>query len=98
MRSLWTGYLSARHDFWPRPLYVGTHLAVTTCKANTGKMTRFLRFHRTLRKVRRWSVGHDVPPSRRGKSPARHSELRRVGALTRPAPCLICALGYYRGV
>src|SRR5262249_56660121 len=37
MRSLWTGYLSARHDFWPRPLYVSTHLAVTTYKATTGK-------------------------------------------------------------
>jgi hypothetical protein len=32
---------------------------VTTCKANTGKMTQFLRFHRTLRQVRRWLGGHD---------------------------------------
>ena len=44
MRFLWTGYLSARHDFWPRPLYVGTHPTVTTCKANTGETPRFLRF------------------------------------------------------
>src|SRR5215813_8856616 len=29
MRFLWTGYLSARHDFWPRPLSVGTHPTVT---------------------------------------------------------------------
>ena len=44
MRFLWTGYLSARHDFWPRPLSVGTHPIVTPCKANTGKTPRFLRF------------------------------------------------------
>ena len=44
MRFLWTGYLSARHDFWPRPLSVGTHPTVTTCKANTGRTPRFLRF------------------------------------------------------
>jgi hypothetical protein len=47
MRFLWTGYLSVRHDFWPRPLSVGTHPTVTTCKANTGKMTQFLRFSAT---------------------------------------------------
>src|SRR5262249_58248199 len=44
MRFLWTGYLSVRHDVWPRPLSVGTLPTVTTCKVNTGKMTRFLRF------------------------------------------------------
>ena len=44
MRFLWTGYLSARHDFWPRPLSVDTLPTVTTCKANTGKTPRFLRF------------------------------------------------------
>src|SRR5262249_7002567 len=43
MRFLWTGHLSARHDFWPRPLSVGTHPTVTTCKANAGKTARFLR-------------------------------------------------------
>jgi hypothetical protein len=48
--------LSARHDFWPRPLYVGTHPTVTTCKANTERTLRFLRFTE-----RRWSVGHDGP-------------------------------------
>jgi hypothetical protein len=61
MRFLWTEYLSARHDFWPRPLYVGTHSTVTTCKANARKTPRFLRLHRTRRPVRRWSVGHDSP-------------------------------------
>jgi hypothetical protein len=71
MRFLCTGYLSARHDFWPRPLSVGTHPTVTTCEANTGKMTRFLRFHRTLRQVRRWSVGHDRPPGGSWQVPAR---------------------------
>src|SRR6516165_839907 len=44
MRFLWTGHLSARHDFWPRPLSVGTHPTVMTCKANTRKTPRFLRF------------------------------------------------------
>src|SRR5262249_41553920 len=44
MRVLWTGYLCARHDFSPRPLSVKTHPTVTTCKANTGKTPRFLRF------------------------------------------------------
>ena len=44
MPFLWTGYLSARHDFWPRPLSVDTLPTVTTCKANTGKTPRFLRF------------------------------------------------------
>jgi hypothetical protein len=43
-RFLWTGSLSARHDFWPQPLSVGTHPTVTTYKANTGKTPRFLRF------------------------------------------------------
>src|SRR5262249_52088480 len=59
MRVLWAGYLSARHDFWPRPLSVDTHPTVTTCRANTGNMTQFLRFRRTLRQVRRWLGGHD---------------------------------------
>src|SRR5262249_31206092 len=37
------GHLSVRHDFWPRPLSVGTHPTVTTCKPNTEKTPRFLR-------------------------------------------------------
>src|SRR5262249_37453684 len=36
-------HLSARHDFWPRPLYVRIHPTVTTCKANTERTLRFLR-------------------------------------------------------
>jgi len=96
MRFLWTGYLSARHDFWPRPLSVGTHPTVTTWKANTGKMTRFLRFHRTLRQVRRWSVAMAGRPAGRGKSRpvATH---RRVGALTRSAPLGDLCLGIVSG-
>src|SRR5262245_41411121 len=43
MRFLWTNHLSVRHDFWPRPLSVGTHPTVTTCKPNTEKTPRFLR-------------------------------------------------------
>jgi hypothetical protein len=60
MRVLWTGDLSARHDFWPRPLSVDTHPTVTTCKANNWKDASVPQIHRTLRQVRRWSVGHDA--------------------------------------
>jgi len=87
MRFLWTGYLSARHDFLHRPLSVGTRPTVTTtCKANTGKMTWFLRCHRTGRQVWRWSVGHDAPKqpyaswpglTRRGVAPTAGRALMR---------------------
>src|SRR5262245_61948053 len=81
MRFLWTGYLSARHDFWPRALSVGNLPTVTTYKANTGRTPRFLRFHRTCGQVRRWSVGHDAPGHlRRGKSPARRPQSAGRGA------------------
>src|SRR5262249_52641877 len=82
MRFLWTDYLSARHDFWPRPLSVGTHPTVTTCKANTGMTLRFLRFHRTRRQVRRWSVGHDAPGQNRVVASPPRRVPRRVGVLT----------------
>src|SRR5262249_34276013 len=57
MRSLRAGYLSSRHDFWPRPLSVGTHPTVTTCKANTEKTPQFLRFTEPGGK---WDVGQLV--------------------------------------
>jgi hypothetical protein len=52
-------------------------------------------FHRTERKLLGWSVGHQ----RRTRTPVEMASpgpslpRRRVGALTRSAPCLICALG-----
>src|SRR5262249_17326472 len=67
MRSLWTGYLSARHDFWPRPLSVDTHPTVTTCKANNWKDAGSSDSP-NLATSAALVVGHDVPPSRRGKS------------------------------
>jgi hypothetical protein len=73
MRFLWTGYLSARHDFWPRPLSVGTHPTVTTCKANTGKTPRFLRFTEPGDKC---GVGQLAMPGR----PAGRDKLRPVAA------------------
>src|SRR5262245_12615457 len=80
MRFLWTDYLSVRHNFWPRPLSVGTHPTVTTCKSNTGMTLRFLRFHRTRRQVRRWSVGHDARPVK--KAPARKKAPPKRGRCT----------------
>jgi len=44
MRSLWTGFLLAPRGLWPRQLSLGTYPPVATCKANTGKTPRFLRF------------------------------------------------------
>src|SRR5215472_10348748 len=53
--------------------------------------------HRTLREVLRWSVGHlrlpTNPAQMTSPGPPAITALRRVGALTRSAPCLICALG-----
>src|SRR5262249_26947204 len=69
MRVLWAGYLSARHDSWPRPLSADTHPTVTTCKANTGKTPRFLRFIEPCDKLRRWSDGHDALRQRVVASP-----------------------------
>ena len=66
MRFLWTGYLSARHDFWPRPLSVGTHPSVTTCKANTEKTPRFLRIREMSMP---WSAGHDRASATRPAPP-----------------------------
>jgi len=85
MPFLWTGYLSARHDFWPRPLSVDTLPTVTTCKANTGKTPRFLRFTEPCDKcgvdqlamTGRPAVEHDRRPGRCGKP--------RPVALPRPA-------------
>jgi hypothetical protein len=68
MPFLWTGYLSARHDFWPRPLSAGTHPTVTTCKANTGKMPRFLRFTEPGDKCGVDQLAMTGRPAGRGKS------------------------------
>ena len=83
MRVLWTGYLSARHDFWPRPLSVDTHPTVTTCKANNWKDASVPQIgsvqnlsHFRLAE-RRPAVEHDRRPGRCGKP--------RPVALPRPA-------------
>src|SRR5262249_55861030 len=68
MRFLWTDYLSVRHDFWPRPLSVGTHLTVTTCKANTGRTLRFLRFTEPRGKCGVGPMAMTHPKVRRDKS------------------------------
>jgi hypothetical protein len=57
MRSLWTGYLSARHDFWPRSLSVGTHPTVTTYKDEHWKDASVPQIHRPCDKCGVWSVG-----------------------------------------
>jgi hypothetical protein len=49
---------------------------------NAGKTPRFLRFHRTLRQVRRWSVGHDRPPSGSWQASARRLTPAGRGAYT----------------
>ena len=75
------GYLSARHDFWPRPLSVGTRRTVMTCKANTGKTPRFLRFTEPCDNCGVGQLAMTGRPAGRGKSrPALRLTPGRVGA------------------
>src|SRR5262245_34435112 len=83
MRSLWTGYLSARHNFRPRPLSVGTCPLVMTYKVNAVWTRPFPAIERTAASVQffgRSRDGHDAPhPLRRGQVlPRRWVAPRRV--------------------
>src|SRR5262249_29871601 len=78
-----------RHDFWPRPLFVGTHPTVTTCKANTGKTPRFLRFTEPCDKCGVGQLAMAGRPAGRG-NPRPVVLSRRVGAA-----CLSTSLGVF---
>jgi hypothetical protein len=85
-RSLSRGSLLAPRSVWPRPLSVGTCPPVTTYKANTGKLNRFLKCAEPDGKLLRLSVGHDASQQqRRGQVPARRPQSAGRGATSRPS-------------